>query len=150
MVDALRAAHPRLLSRAELGVHAVMSLGGTFSDYLSLLRTHGIIEEPDGTKGPVALSPAAVAKIPANGALRTSSELAAAWAPKLKGSARRMFEILLAARGARMTRERLAEEAGIQMGGTFSDYLSILRSKGLLVDVGRDVAAAPALFLGDV
>jgi uncharacterized protein len=45
MIDALIAAHPRGMDRANLGDRVGMTAtGGTFQTYLSRLKTNGVIE----------------------------------------------------------------------------------------------------------
>jgi DNA-binding IclR family transcriptional regulator len=66
----------------------------------------------------------------------------------LRAGARAMLDALVAAYPAGLTREELAEAAGITAsGGTFTTYLGHLRRNGLVEVDGPQVSASPTLFL---
>ncbi len=127
MLAALRAYGP--LSRQELKAMSGVK-GGTFTDYQSLLRTEGWIVEaghgkvmiPDGAGLPDGLPSAPT----------TPSEVLSLHR-NLKAGALRMFEVLRDAFPNEIERATLSERAAVA-GGTFMDYLSLLRRAGLLDD----------------
>lgn len=149
------ARYPQPLTRAELSTLAVVARGGTLSDYLSALRRAGLIDEPDGR---VVLSEAGrrvvigelSAQRTAELAPYTPDEVAALHLGKLKAGARRMLDVLMRAHPEGFTRSELSGLAGVAKGGTLSDYLSNLRSKGLIEERGRGrrIYAGPTLYLG--
>jgi len=145
MLEQLAIWHPRGLARSELGVLAgVQSSGGTFSDYLSALRKNGFIEE----RGPIiSVTDSGLA---AAGDVRhphSTEEILAIYQSKLKAGARRMLDILVARYPDGINRRELGAESGVDAsGGTFSDYLSSLRSAGLLDESQGDLRAAAILF----
>jgi ABC-type Na+ transport system ATPase subunit NatA len=59
---------------------------------------------------------------------------------KLRDGARRMLDVLVAAGGEFVGREDLAQAAGMTKSGTFTTYLSDLRTARLVVIENRGVA----------
>jgi hypothetical protein len=149
MLSALAQLHPTPLTRVQIATLSDVSpAGGTFSDYLSAIRSNGLIVEE---RGSIALSDTGqdlVAGELGSGA-PSSSELLGLWGRKLKAGARRMLQVLHDSHPDGLTRAELAERAEVSAaGGTFSDYLSSLRRNGLLDEAGGLVRAGEALFLG--
>lgn len=130
MLRELAALHPRSLTRRELATRVVMAhAGGSFGDYLSALRSNGLIE--DDENGDLRATDVGVKTA---GAVRAKSrdEIVALWAGsgRLKKGARAMLDALMQHGGA-LSREQLAEAAEMEVsGGSFGDYLSALRSSG--------------------
>lgn len=119
---------------------------GTFRNYLSELRGAGFIADGPGTD--VALTPAGRAAASDEGLPTSTAELHEAWRSKLGSTPARMLDELLKAHPDAMSREALGRACGISHDtGTFRNYLSELRSPGLITDVSRThVRAADALF----
>lgn len=114
---------------------------GTFRNYLSELRSAGAIEDRPGLRLALTAKGRAVAQVPP--LLPTLAELHATWASKLGGTTAKMLYALVKAHPKPMTRAQLAHAVGIDhTTGTFRNYLSELRSPGLLVDVSRDTVKA--------
>lgn len=135
--------------RAQVAMLAGMSpKSGTFTDYLSSLRTGEFVEVSGQAlsltgHGERYISGEAV-RVPT-----TTREVVALWAPKLKAGARRMLEALVEHRGEFVSREDLGDAVGMSpTSGTFTDYLSSLNRAGLLKKEGAWVAASDALFPG--
>jgi len=144
MLVALATLHPRPLTRVQLGTLAGLShAGGTFGNYLSLLRVGGYI---DGTDEGVVLTPQGQAVAPAT---LPEIDLPALWKSRLPKGARDMLDTLLGSYPSPCTRDQLGKRVGIEpSGGTFGNYLSLLRTNGL-VEVGRDgIRASETFFLG--
>lgn len=149
MLGELAALHPRSLTRAELATRAVIShKTGTFSDYLSALRSAGLVE--DDHNGDLRATAAGVAAA-AGATAAPSSALIGAWSGKFKKGARTMLELLVQKYpGGGMSREELAEAAGLSgKTGTFSDYLSALRSSGCVEQLGKTFVVGHALYLAE-
>jgi Helicase HerA-like C-terminal len=150
MWAALLAAYPTSLTRSDLGVLGeIAPNSGTFSDYLSLLRRNGLIEElSDGT---IQSSPDGRAKWdgPAPSPWDRSQRVASASA-RVSGGSRRMLQALVNVYPEEMSREQLGQEANIASGsGTFSDYLSQLRRLGFITTSTGMARAADVLCRGD-
>lgn len=139
------------LTRRELAVLSKVSpVSGTVSDYLSVLRQHGFVDEEGGK---VWGSPSGIDFVIPRGsdmpAKYTPDEVYAMWAGDLKAGARRMMDHLMRAHPDGFTRRELAALAGISpQSGTVSDYLSTLRRRGLVDERQRRVFAGDILYLG--
>jgi hypothetical protein len=149
MLSALAQLHPTPLTRGQVATLSDISpTSGTFSDYLSAIRSAGLIVEDGRTLALSDTGQAMVAGELGSGA-PTSDELLEMWGRKLKAGARRMLGALHEAYPDGLTRAELGERSEISTtSGTFSDYLSALRRNGLLDEAGGLVRAGEALFLG--
>lgn len=134
---------PRSLTRSELATLAKVGKGGTMSDYLSALRRGGLIVENGAT---IDVTEAGLTLVAAP-RRRTPQEVAEPHLADLKAGARRMLDLLMRAHPDGFTRKELSGLAGVSAGGTFSDYLSSLRRRGLIEERGRRVYAGPVLYL---
>jgi hypothetical protein len=149
MLAVLARQYPLTATRAQLAALAGMKrTGGTFGSYFSALRTGGMISEAAGV---VSITDAglATAGVDPGAAPLTAGEIRDMWRGVLKAGARTMLDALLAAYPARMTRDQLADAAGLERsGGTFGSYLSSLRSNGLADVTSDGIRAADVFFLG--
>lgn len=141
--------YPHGRSEAQVAAQVQMKrTGGTWAAYKSDLKTAGYLEVRNGawhaTKAGVAYFGGNMPKAP-----RTTEEVVALWEPKLRSGARAMLNVLVKHRGQPMSRERLGEWVEMEpSGGTFSAYLSDLRTAGLIITDGGAVRAnAETLFL---
>lgn len=154
MLAAMASLHPAWLTRAQVGTLAkIKHTGGTFGDYLSALRTAGAIEEQgSGPRGELRISEHGFGLLGEDvPAPATTEELLSMWRDRLKRGARLMLDALVEAHPNWLAREDLAATAGIEVtGGTFGDYLSMLRRTGLIEEDARLVRASETLFLGAV
>ncbi|MBR0855516.1 ATP-binding protein [Bradyrhizobium liaoningense] len=145
---ALAAVHPAGMTEAQWAVAAGLKRkGGTWSTYLSRLRTAGRIErrgeEYFATDYGLYALGDAIPTLPPPG-----PELVAFWKSKLTGVGP-MLDVLAGHYPNAITRDDLATELGLAAaGGTFSTYVSRLRSPGLVQVNGRQIRLAPAL-MGD-
>lgn len=115
--------------------------GGTWAAYKSDLKTQGYLELRDGlwfaTEAGVHYFGGDVPAMPT-----TTREVLALWSPKLRSGAVNMLQALIDRKGESITREQLGEAVGMESkGGTFSAYLSDLRTAHLIVTGGGIVAA---------
>jgi len=147
MLAAMGSYHPVSLTRAQLAtVSKMKSTGGTYSTYLSNLRAAGMFEEVDGRLRLTAVGLAALGTT--RGTPLTAQDVREQWRGSLRAGAARMFDVLVELYPAPCTRAELAAAVDMEpSGGTFSTYLSILRSNGLVVTRGSEVVASPTLFL---
>lgn len=150
MLDVLARYGP--LARRDLAVLSKVSpVSGTVSDYLSVLRGQALVTEADGRVSLTDAGYAAAGYKRGNGIPRpyTPDEVYALWAGDLKAGARRMVEHLMRAHPEGYTRRELAGLAGISpQSGTVSDYMSVLRRRGLVEERQRRVYAGSVLYLG--
>jgi hypothetical protein len=79
---------------------------------------------------------------------QTQEQIITMWRENLQGGARRMFDILVSVYPASKTKQDLALEAEMSpTSGSFGTYLSMLKSKGLIVITGINVRASENLFI---
>ena len=78
----------------------------------------------------------------------TTEEVLAVWEPKLRHGARRILRVLVENKGRPVSLDELAAASGMNRSGTFSTYLSDLRTARLII-TGNGLARANAetLFL---
>jgi hypothetical protein len=145
-LSVLASVYPAGMTEAQWAVAAGLKRsGGTWAAYVSRLRTAGRIEQRDGlffaTDIGIADLGGQIPTMPAPG-----PELVEYWASRISGVGP-MLRFLAANYPHWVSREELAEELNLAAGGgTFSAYLSRLRSPGL-IEEGRDknVRAAATL-----
>lgn len=138
MLAALATWSPNGMTEGQMRAHAGLKKSGTFSAYMSDLRK-GYIEERGGMVFATQQGLDYCKHIPA--APTTMEEVLAIWNPKLRDGARRMLQVLVQNRGESISKEYLGESAGLQKSGTFSAYLSDLKTARLAV-VNRDGTVA--------
>lgn len=145
MLGMLKAFHPNDVPRKRLATLVGMSPeSGTFSDYMSLLRTQSLIAESGGG---ISLGPNGVELMADVEALPpTQEELVALWMPRLKGKSKVMLQALIDAYPDGLTRAELGAEVEMADSGTFSDYLSLIRTAGLLDESRGKLFASEDLF----
>lgn len=139
MLAALAQWAPNGMSEGQMRAHAGLKKSGTFSAYMSDLRRGAYIEERNGQVYATDAGLEYCQHVPA--APSTTDEVLAVWNPKLREGARRMLAVLVEAGGAMIGKEELGERAGLRKSGTFSAYLSDLKTARLVV-VSRDGVAA--------
>lgn len=148
MVEVLARHHPMRMTKTQLGTLAkVKASGGTFSTYLGELRRAGVVDldadgllviTPSGLEAAGAVAPEPM----------STEEIVAIWRSSLRAGARRMLDVLIEAHPEGVSRDQLAEAAGIEVsGGTFSTYLGQLRRNGLAEVAGDRIRAGSALFV---
>lgn len=147
MLETLVSRYPMKFTRAQWATLSNMKkTSGTFSSYLSALRTGNlIVEEGDF----VYASQAGIDLLGGSAPVpQSAEETRVMWRGNLKQGARRMFDALEASYPTFITRETLAEQAGISaQSGTFSSYLSALRSNGLIEEVGQELKLSDDLYI---
>jgi len=132
ILEAIASLHPDPLTRAQVSTLSGFSpRSGTFANYLSTLRTNGLIEDEAGS---LRLSEAGLALVgDAPTGTPTTDQLYALWAGRLTGSSKVMLQLLIDAYPNGFSREEVAERAGQSArSGTFANYLSKLRANKLI------------------
>jgi hypothetical protein len=118
--------------------------GGTWANYVSLLRKAGYLDEHDDTVG---LTPAGVAaageveQVAPGGVIRQ-------WKDALGSGPSKMIDVLIEHYPRQIDRANLADRVNMTAtGGTFANYLSLLKTNGLVEVSGRKIKASPTLSL---
>ena len=139
------AQRPNGLTQSQIGVRAgLSSKGGTFSTYLSRARSNGWIE---GDRNLVRITLAGIEALGNFEMLPDGELLYQYWLAKLGNSgAARILQTLHDVYPNSLTKEEIGERANISSaGGTFSTYLSRLRSLEVIAG-SRDIKASDELF----
>lgn len=144
MVTVLARMGDRGLTRDQLSTLAQVTKGGTFSSYLSALRLAGLITEDGQRVGLTATGWARAGEVPPP---PTTEQIVEMYASKLKTGARRMLDLLVAAHPGGLTKAELSDQAEVTKGGTFSSYLSALRTNGLIDERDGVIFAGSTLYL---
>lgn len=140
MLAALAQWHPNGMQLGQMRSHAGLKKSGTFSAYMSDLRRREFIREEHGLVFATQEGLEYCQHIPP--APSNTEEVLAVWRPKLREGARRMLDVLVGLGGEAISKEELGERADLKKSGTFSAYLSDLRTARLVTsDRGGMVAA---------
>lgn len=134
MLAACASMYPKGITESQVGMRAgVKKTGGTFGDYKSALRTAGLIDIRDGIWYATKLGMSEIGAA-LHAAPRTTADVVSIWSPKMKGKSREMLNFLMTRPGHWTSYEDLAAAVGMTArGGTFTDYLSLLRTMDLIV-----------------
>lgn len=121
--------------------------GGTFGNYLSILRKHGCIQENNGLIYATAAGARGMGgEVPK--APTTAAECLARWKTAIPSGAFKMLEVIVG--HETIGRDILAKLVGMEKtGGTFGNYLSILNRNGLIEKVGKDVFKPAGILAGE-
>ena len=139
MIAALCMWHPEAMTVGQMRSHAGLKKSGTFSAYMSDLRREGLIEENGNN---IKASQRAVDVFGKDhDAPSSTEEVMAIWMPKLREGARRMLQVLVDAKGEPISSAELQERAELAKSGTFSAYLSDLRTARLIRSDSQGIAA---------
>jgi uncharacterized protein len=138
------AQRPQGLSVRQLGIRAQLSSkSGTFTTYLSKARANGWIE---GGRDHLVITDAGLDALGSFEPLPTGQALLDYWLSDLgESGASRILEALANAYPASLSKAEVAERAGLAMSGTFTTYLSKLRSLELIEGRG-ELKASDELF----
>jgi len=149
MLAALVAWHPKGRTEGQVATASRLTRkGGSWTSYKSELNTLGLIEVKDGlmyaTSTGLAFFGNSRPETP-----KTTADVIALWSGKLRPGARRMLAALVRVKGNTLSRSTLSELSGVSdAGGSFTSYLSELRTAGLILSDKSGVRAdREALFL---
>jgi len=134
------------LTRTQAATHAGLSpQSGTFSNYLSMLRTGVYVVDNDGR---LTITDAGRAIVGPVDVPMSTDDLITMWKSKFGSGPGRMLDALVAHRRDGLTRDELATAVLLSAeSGTFSNYLSALHSNGLVEKRSGRIYASEALFL---
>lgn len=137
------AQRPDGLTNRQIGVRAgLSSSGGTFSTYISRARVEGWIEDAGDVR---RITSAGLDALGDFEPLPIGRELANYWLGQLGGGAARILQVLIDAFPEYLDQAEIGRAAQISpTGGTFSTYLSKLRTLELVVGRGQ-LSATPEL-----
>ena len=147
MLKVLTSRYPMAFTKSQLATFSAMSArGGSYSTYLSTLRTRGLIEEKGDLITASEKGLDYIGEVP--NPPQTTEEVIEMWRSNLKGGARRMFDILIEQSPHDMTKEELGEQSEVvHTGGSFSTYLSMLRRNGLIEENQGHIKISENLFI---
>ena len=143
MLKALAQWYPEAITDAQIAALSGMKKsGGSFSSYMSNLRTAGFFEDVGDKKKATEKAMEWLGDdIPS--APSTTEEVLVIWRPKLRPGAQRMLNAILAHRGDPVSHDEVAAQSRIERsGGSYSSYLSNLVTAHLVVKVGKDAVKA--------
>lgn len=148
MLEVLVQFHPGTRTKSQLGaLSGYTPSGGTFSTYLSTLRKNSLIRETVG--GSIVATEAGMDWFGGDRppAPTTTDQLLEMWRNKLLAGERKMLDLLVKTYPDPLSKENLGEGTGYAFtGGTFSTYLSTLRTNALATVEGDMVRASDAIF----
>lgn len=137
--------HPARFTKAQWATLARMKrTGGTWANYVSLLRKAGYLDEQDDTVGltPSGLTAAGNVERPAPGTVIQQ------WKEALGSGPSKMIDVLVEVHPRQIDRANLADRVNMTAtGGTFANYLSLLKTNGLIEVQGRKIKASETLFI---
>jgi len=147
MLEVLVQRFPNRLTTTQLATLAgLKSTTGTFSNYKSMLRTSGLAEDRGGTWSATEAGRDVVGRVEPD----TLEQLRDRWRRAVGTRPADLLDVLIEAYPRALSREDAAGAIGVSpTTGTFSNYLSKLRSNGLLEDRDGGVAATRAIALGE-
>lgn len=141
LLSALVSWSPNGMKEGQWRSHAGLRKSGTFSTYKSALRSAGFITEDADHKFYATDEGITYMGDKVEQAPSTTQEVLALWKPKLGAGARRILDALVEAGGETLSIEELGAKTGLQKSGTFSTYISALRTAQLVL-TGKDGYAA--------
>lgn len=133
------AMHPEGLNAEQIGIFSMLKHGGTFSTYMSRGKTAGWIEDR-GQGFTYGITAAGLIELGSYEPIATGYTLARKYHDGMGGSGQaRIFQVFIERAKSHhppLDYETIARDAGLALGGTFSTYMSRLRSSFLIVEVG--------------
>jgi len=132
--------HPQGITEGQARAQAGLKKSGTWSTYLSRLRSGGLIRAENNL---LYVTSEGLEKAGASGhsSPSTTEEVLAIWKPKLSSGARKILDAILARQGQPVSVETIMQETGFAQSGTLSTYLSHLRTAQLIKKEGGGYAA---------
>ena len=140
----LAARHPARFTKAQWATLAWMKrTGGTWANYVSMLRKAGYLDENGDTVGltSAGLTAAGDVERPAPGSVIRQ------WKEALGSGPSKMIDVLMEVHPRAVDRANLADRVNMTAtGGTFANYISLLKTNGIAEIAGRKVKASSTLF----
>lgn len=148
MLIATAMCNPKPISKARMGMLSGMSpTSGSFSNYLSNLRIRGLIAE-NGSG--FSITQLGLDNVGHYETLPTDpATLVNFWANKIGGGAGRMLKALFNAYPQALTKPELGEQSEmVHSSGSFSNYLSTLRTNALIEESNGTIKIAEEIMEG--
>lgn len=147
MLEVLANRYPMTFTKSQLALMAKMSpRSGSYGTYLSRLRSAGYLVEDNGQ---ISISEGGLEFVGVTPTEpQSQEEVLAMWSNNLNGGARRMFDYLVQEYPRSFSKQELGE--AIEMSatsGSFSTYLSRIKSNGLVDVAGGSIKASSNLFV---
>lgn len=147
ILHALASRYPMALTTSQLATHSkLLPQSSMYRTYLSMLKLRGFIQtEGSGVRITQAGLTLAGVNPPKP---QTQEQIISMWQESLPHGAKRMLDILVSIHPATISKHDLGLEAKMSpTSGTFSTYLSMLRSNELIEITGTTVKASDNLFV---
>lgn len=146
-LEVLATHYPMTFTKSQLALMAKMSpRSGSYSTYLSRLRSANYLAEADGQIGISDAGLEFVGVTPTEP--QTQAEVLAMWSSNLNGGARRMFDYLVQEYPRAISRQELGDAVEMSPGsGSFGTYLSRLKSNRLIKVSDGTIKANGDLFV---
>jgi uncharacterized protein len=148
ILHVLASRHPTSLTIPQLATLAKLSKrSGTFTKYISQLKSQGYIIVEGGQ---VLITSKGMRVAGSNPRLapQTPEQVINMWQGTLTGGARRIFNLLVEQYPDMLTRAEVGKRTQLSSrSGTFSSYLSHLRSNGLIEETSGSLKASDNLFV---
>lgn len=138
--------HYGIISKAKMCLYSKLGpTNGTTTNYISELRTKGLLEDIEDGQFQITdlgnLIAGETDSVP-----KSSEVLVAMWASKFTVKVNEMMKQLVSVYPNSLSREVLAQSVGLQISGTFTNYMSELRKNNILVNSGEGIKASDDLF----
>jgi len=137
------AQRPQGLNNSQLGVRAQLAQSGSFRNYLSKARTQGWISEQGPTK---FITQAGLSALGGYTELPSGSQLLEHWQRELGGGAARLLSAFADAYPRALANDDVAKAAGLEISGSFRNYMSKLRTLQLIERMDGGHVASEELF----
>lgn len=147
ILHALASRYPMTLTTSQLATHSkLLPLSSIYGTYLSMLELRDFIRTEGNS---VRITQAGLTLTGVNPPKpQTQEQVISMWQESLPQGAKRMLDILVSIHPATITKHDLGREAKLSStSGTFTTYLSMLRSNELIEITGTTVKASDNLFV---
>lgn len=146
ILEAIATRHPLKLTKSQVGLFSKFKIsGGSFTSYLSELRKGGYLFEEQGF---FSASEAGIERAGVEiNAPHDSASVIEMWKKALRPGEVRMLDVLLEDRDWISKIELGARVGSSAAGGSFTSYLSVLRTNGIVEVQGNQVRVSDSLFL---
>jgi hypothetical protein len=139
MLATLAQWYPNGITEGQLRGQAGLKKSGTYSTYMSMLRSGGYMKESNGLYFATESGLEQCQHVPP--APQSTAEVLAIWQNKIRGGARRMLDVLVQNAGEPLSKDELFRRSQLAKSGTASTYLSTLKSARLIQVNGDQVNA---------
>jgi hypothetical protein len=149
MIETLVALYPEPLTRQQLATLSGFAVrGGTFQQYLGTLRRNGLMQEI--AKGRILTTAEGLNTVGAVLKVNTSEQVIDMWKRSLRLGERKILDLLVKRYPREVTTTDIGEHIEMTVtGGTFQQYMGVLRRNGLIERGDSGYRASPTLFISN-